>query len=237
MSLKLEKVNLNLNNKQILTSLDIEFELRKIHFIIGPSGGGKSSMLRLLNALNDPTSGKIYLDDIDYCKVHPRSLRKKVGMIFQKPALFEGTVYDNLIWGLKIQNMNINDNEIKSTLENLDIPINYLEKDIENLSIGEQQRICIVRSLLVNPEVLLFDEPVSALDPQRANKVLQLIKKINSDYNKTVFLVSHILDTALNIADMIHFIYQGEILFSGTKEELLKVENSIIKDFMEGNNE
>ena len=237
MSLKLDKINLNLNNKPILKDISLDFELGKIHFILGPSGGGKSSLLRLLNALNDPSSGKISLNETDYCAVHPRELRKKVGMIFQKPTLFEGTVYDNLVWGLKVQNIAIDNSKIKSTLDNLDIPLDYLEKDIEQLSIGEQQRVCIVRSLLVEPEILLFDEPVSALDPQRAKKVLKLIKQVNADYSKTVFLVSHILDTALEIADMIHFIYGGEILFSGQKQEFLNTENMVIRDFMEGKNE
>jgi len=223
MSLKIENLKLSYENVQVLKNISIEYQLEKIHVLLGASGAGKSSFLRLLNALNDPDSGSIRLGNINYSETSPRQIRKKVGMVFQKPALFEGTVYENLIWGLKIQKKVIDEDKIKNILISLDLPLEYLQKDIENLSVGEQQRVCIIRTLLVEPEIILFDEPVSALDPTNANKVLELVKKINKEYHKTIFLVSHIVETAVEIADTISFFQQGEIVFYGTKDEYLQL--------------
>jgi ABC-type multidrug transport system ATPase subunit len=132
---------------------------------------------------------------------------------------------------MKVQKTPIDKSKIENMLSQLDIPVDYLDKPIENLSVGEQQRVCIVRTLLANPDVILFDEPTSALDPQRAKKVLELIKQINTQYQKTVILVSHDVGTAIDIADTITFLHDGEILFYGTKNQFINSDNAIIKDF------
>ncbi|MCL2064430.1 MAG: ATP-binding cassette domain-containing protein [Candidatus Cloacimonetes bacterium] len=221
MSLKIENINLLYDKNMVLKNINIDFPLEKIHVLLGSSGAGKSSFLRLLNALSEPHSGSIKLGNMLYAETHPLEIRKRVGMVFQKPALFEGSVYENLIWGLKIQKKTINESEIRKKLISLDLPLEYLEKDIENLSVGEQQRVCIVRTLLVDPEIILFDEPVSALDPLNAYNVIELIKKINLEYKKTIFLVSHIVESAVEIADTISVFKQGEIVFYGSKEDYL----------------
>lgn len=237
MKLSFKNVNLSINKQNILKNINIEFESGKIVLILGPSGAGKSSLLRLMNALTDPDNGSIFLDNQEFKEIKTIEIRKKIGMIFQKPALFEGTVFDNLIWGLKTQKKVIDKTEIEKILINLEIPLEYLEKNIESLSVGEQQRICIIRSLLVNPDILLFDEPVSALDPQRAKKVLELIKRINTDFNKSIFLVSHILKSSIELAHKICFMHSGEIIFYGDKEDFKKSDNPLIQKFMEEENE
>jgi len=231
MSIKLKNVNLSYEDNQVLKDITIEYLPQKIHVLLGASGGGKSSLLRLLNALMDPNSGEISYDNMIYSQTHPKDIRKKIGMVFQKPALFDGTVYDNLIWSMKVQKTPIDKSKIENMLSQLDIPVDYLDKPIENLSVGEQQRVCIVRTLLANPDVILFDEPTSALDPQRSKKVLELIKQINTQYQKTVILVSHDVGTAIDIADTITFLHDGEILFYGTKNQFINSDNAIIKDF------
>ena len=234
MSIKLKNVNLSYDDQQILKDITTEFLPKKIHVLLGPSGGGKSSLLRLLNALTDPNSGEISYNNLIYSDTHPKEIRKKIGMVFQKPALFDGTVYDNLIWSLKVRKLPIDKEKIENQLLQLDIPLDYLDKNIENLSVGEQQRICIARTLLANPDVILFDEPTSALDPQRAKKVLDLIKQINTHYEKTIVLVSHEVDTAIDVADTITFLHDGQLIFRGTKDEFLNSDNEILTNFRHG---
>jgi len=234
MSIQLKNVNLSYDDQQILKDITTEFLPKKIHVLLGPSGGGKSSLLRLLNALTDPNSGEISYNKLIYSDTHPKEIRKKIGMVFQKPALFDGTVYDNLIWSLKVRKLPIDKEKIESQLLQLDIPLDYLDKNIENLSVGEQQRICIARTLLANPDVILFDEPTSALDPQRAKKVLELIKQINTQYQKTIVLVSHDVDTAIDVADTITFLHDGQLIFRGTKDEFLNSDNEILTNFRHG---
>jgi len=231
MSIKLKNVNLSYEDNQVLKDITIEYLPQKIHVLLGASGSGKSSLLRLLNALMDPNSGEISYNNMIYSQTHPKEIRKKIGMVFQKPALFDGTVYDNLIWSMKVQKTPIDKSKIENMLSQLDIPVDYLDKPIENLSVGEQQRVCIVRTLLANPDVILFDEPTSALDPQRSKKVLELIQQINTQYQKTIILVSHDINTAIDIADTITFLHDGQILFYGTKNQFINSDNAIIKDF------
>jgi putative ABC transport system ATP-binding protein len=233
-SIQLKSVNLSYDDQQILKDITVEFLPKKIHVLLGPSGGGKSSLLRLLNALTDPNSGEILYNNLVYSDTHPKEIRKKIGMVFQKPALFDGTVYDNLIWSLKVRKLPIDKEKIENQLLQLDIPLDYLDKNIENLSVGEQQRICIARTLLANPDVILFDEPTSALDPQRAKKVLELIKQINTQYQKTIILVSHDVDTAIDVADTITFLHDGQLIFRGTKDEFLNSDNEILTNFRHG---
>jgi len=234
MSIKLKNITLAYEDNLVLKDITTEFLPKKIHVLLGPSGGGKSSLLRLLNALADPNSGEISYNNLIYSDTHPKEIRKKIGMVFQKPALFDGTVYENLIWSLKVRKLPIDKEKIESQLLQLDIPLDYLDKNIENLSVGEQQRICIARTLLANPDVILFDEPTSALDPQRAKKVLELIKQINTQYQKTIVLVSHDVDTAIDVADTITFLHDGQLIFRGTKDEFLNSDNEILTNFRHG---
>jgi len=234
MSIKLKNITLAYEDNLVLKDITTEFLPKKIHVLLGPSGGGKSSLLRLLNALTDPNSGEISYNNLVYSDTHPKEIRKKIGMVFQKPALFDGTVYDNLIWSLKVRKLPIDKEKIENQLLQLDIPLDYLDKNIENLSVGEQQRICIARTLLANPDVILFDEPTSALDPQRAKKVLELIKQINTHYEKTIVLVSHDVDTAIDVADTITFLHDGQLIFRGTKDEFLNSDNEILTNFRHG---
>lgn len=237
MRLRCEKLSVNYGKNVVLNELNVSFPVKSINTVIGPSGSGKSTLLRLLAALEDPQKGTIYYDDKPHDKLHPLEIRGKVGMIFQKPTLFEGTVFDNLAFGLKLQKQEVNKEKITGVLQQVDIPVEYLDKTGDELSIGEQQRICIVRALLLDPMVILLDEPVSALDPQRANRVLKLIKTLKTEFNKTLIMVSHNMQDALSVSDRIFFIRQGRILFEGTPEDIKESRNDIIRKFMAGDYE
>ncbi len=234
MEIRCEKVSVNYQETSILQDLVISFPVKSVNTIIGPSGSGKSTLLRILAALEDPQDGTIYYDGMPHHELHPIEIRSKVGMIFQKPTLFEGTVYDNLVYGLKLMKKEYQPEEITRILQQVDIPVKYLKKTSHELSIGEQQRICIIRSLLLDPEVILLDEPVSALDPQRANQVLKLVRSLKTNFDKTVIMVSHNMNDALSISDRIFFLWEGKILFQGTPEEFKEHDNKVIKNFMAG---
>ena len=234
MEIRCEKVTVAYEREPVFSDLDVSFRVKEVNAIIGPSGSGKSTLLRLLSSLEDPRSGTVYYDGKPHYELHPTEIRARVGMIFQKPTLFEGTVYDNLIFGLKLQKKDIQPDEITKVLKQVDIPVNYLERKGNELSIGEQQRICIVRALLLEPDVFLLDEPVSALDPQRANQVLKLIRRLNTDFGKTVIMVSHNMNDVLSISDRIFFLWQGKILYQGVPEGFRNSDNEIIKKFIAG---
>lgn len=234
MDIEIKNVNFLYSDNLVIDDLSVLFKTKKIHLIIGPSGGGKSTLLRLMNALLEPESGDIFLDGHCYKKIHPLLVRKRVGMIFQKPVLFEGTVYDNLVYGLKLHKMDIDEARIKKIVDDFDIPSEYLKKKGEELSIGEQQRISIIRTLLIEPDIILFDEPVSGLDPQRVGKVMEHISKLKKDYKKTIIMVSHVIEYALNIADRLYFMDKGKIIFSGSPDEINHTANSSIKNFIRG---
>jgi ABC-type multidrug transport system ATPase subunit len=234
MKIRCEKLEAAYGKNTVLSDFDVSFPADSVNTVIGPSGSGKSTLLRLIAALENPRDGSIYYDDRPHTELHPREIRDKVGMIFQKPTLFEGTVYDNLNFGLKIRKKMLEPEEITKVLKNVDIPLEYLDKTGDELSIGEQQRICIIRSLLLDPEAILLDEPVSALDPQRANRVLKLIRSLKTDYKKTVIMVSHNMNDALKISDRIFFIWQGNILLEGSPETIKESDNEVLRKFMAG---
>ncbi len=234
MKIRCEKLEAAYGENTVLSDFDVSFPTNSINTVIGPSGSGKSTLLRLIAALEDPRAGKIYYDDRSHTELHPREIRDKVGMIFQKPTLFEGTVYDNLTFGLKLRKQKLDREEITEVLKSVDIPVEYLEKTGNELSLGEQQRICIIRSLLLDPQVILLDEPVSALDPQRANRVLKLTRSLKTDFEKTVIMVSHNMNDAMQISDRIFFIWQGNILLEGSPATIKENNNEIIRKFMAG---
>ena len=210
-------------NRTVISDLNVSFPDNSINLLIGPSGGGKSTLIRSIASLNDPQSGTIFYGDKAHNQLHPRATRLLVGTIFQNPVLFEGNIYDNLIYGLKQQKQTIDDQKILEILSQLDIPADYLERKGDELSVGEQQRICIIRALLTNPDVFIMDEPTSALDPQRANKVLKLIKSLKTNFHKNVIMVTHDLHETLKIADYVYYLSAGKMQFVGTSAEFEEI--------------
>lgn len=239
MNIRCDSLTVGYEGNIILDKIATDFPAEHVNVIIGPSGSGKSTLLRAIASLEDPLDGKIFYEDKPHNELCPRIIRERVGMIFQRPAIFEGTVYDNLIFGLIQQKREINRNVIEKTVKEFGIPIEYLEKKGSELSVGEQQRICIIRALLLSPELILLDEPTSALDPQTSRRVHNTIRLLKTEFKKNVIMVSHNIKESLDIADRIYYLVKGKIMFSGTKEEMEEYKstgsrNNEISRFMEG---
>ncbi|CAN0907771.1 ABC transporter I family member 17, partial [Linum grandiflorum] len=154
--------------------------------IIGPSGSGKSTLLRSLNRLWEPPSSTVFLDGRDITDIDVLSLRRKVGMLFQLPALFQGTVADNVRYGKKIS-----DKEVYNLLAMADLDSSFYGKSGSELSVGQQQRVALARMLANDPEVLLLDEPTSVLDPISTQNVEDVLIKLKEERGMTVVMVSH----------------------------------------------
>jgi len=215
--LRTENVNFYYGRRRAIGDLDIAIESRAITAIIGPSGCGKSTMLRLFNRMNDlipgaRQTGNIYLDgepvtgkDVDVV-----TLRKKVGMVFQKPNVFPMTVYDNIVVGPKshgIKKKKRLDEIVWRCLTQVamwDELKDELDRQGQDLSAGQQQRLCIARSLSVEPQVILMDESCSALDPESTMKIEELMQNLACDY--TIVIVSHNMEQALRVSDYSAFL-------------------------------
>ncbi len=188
--------------------------------IVGASGSGKSSLLRLLNRLDEPTRGTVYLDGQDYRQLPPQELRRKVGMVTQRPYLFPGDVASNLRFGPAQRGETVSDDEIQRLLEQVGLT-GFATQDVSVLSGGEQQRVSLARTLANQPEVLLLDEPTSALDEQSKRGIEDLIESLVRDHGLTCVLVTHDRDQARRICPRVIVLEAGRLVQSGTAVEVL----------------
>ncbi len=182
------KVNNTKVKTQILSSLDLKVQKGELVTIMGASGSGKTTLLRLINRLSEIDSGNILLNGEDISDHDPMELRRKIGMVFQVPVVFKGSVRDNLIFGMKLWETNI---DIESLARDVVIPNDLLDADAEQLSVGEKQRVCIARALANQPEMLLLDEPTSSLDAVSAEKIEMLLLRLRGERNLTMLWVTH----------------------------------------------
>ncbi len=229
--IKVEDLNLFYGEKQALHGVNMEMPKKKVTAFIGPSGCGKSTLLRCINRMNDLVDsarieGKILLDgDNIYDKsVNVAALRRRVGMVFQKPNPFPKSIFENVAYGLRIQG--INDKRIlEETVENSlrgaalwDEMKDRLNDNALGMSGGQQQRLVIARAIAIAPEVLLLDEPASALDPISTLKIEELINELKEKY--TIVIVTHNMQQAARVSDYTAFMYMGELIEMGTTSEL-----------------
>lgn len=243
MGIKLSNIHVSksdgTNNLEIIKNLNIEVQKEDIFAIAGPSGSGKSTVLRLLNRLDDATSGEIYLDDTEIKSWDIRKLREKVGFVFQESALFEGSVLDNVIYGLRIRGIKKEEEQTiaSALLEKVGLDPEYLDRDIEKLSGGQKQRVNIARTLALDPEIILLDEPTSALDPQGTKQIEDLMMELNEKHNKTIIFVTHNIDQIQRIAKRVLLLGNKKIAFFGTKGELFESTDLDITTFLKGGRE
>lgn len=208
----------------ILTDISFSARQGEITAIVGPSGGGKSSLIRLINRLDDPTTGKIRLDQEDLMRLDPLKLRQRVAMVLQKPFMFEGTVLDNLQRPFIFRNEPLpagEDQEVRRVMELVRLSSNLLGRDAQTLSLGEQQRVNLGRALITGPQVLLLDEPTSALDRPTGDRLAVTFHDICSLQRLSVILVTHDLRLANNIADYLIYLEGGRICETGRPNDLL----------------
>ncbi len=207
-----------------LKNIDLDIEQNEKIVIIGPSGSGKSTLLRCLNTLETPSSGKILYHDMKLTEQTYKDIHGKIGMVFQNFQLFDNlTVIENLTLAPVLNKIMSKEEAYKQAKEYLkQIHLEDKEKTYpKNLSGGQKQRVAIVRTLMMNPEVILFDEPTSALDPEMIEEVLALIMEV-SKKNITMIVVTHELKFAYDFATRVIFMDKGKIVEDGEKEQTFK---------------
>jgi len=230
---KIRAVDLNLHygTKHALRHIDMEIEANRVTALIGPSGCGKSTFLRCLNRMNDlidsaKITGKVLVDGLDvYAKdIDPVLLRRKVGMIFQKSNPFPKSIFENIAYGPRIHGIKDRktlDEIVEKSLRGAalwDEVKDDLAKSGLALSGGQQQRLCIARAIAVDPEVLLMDEPASALDPIATAKIEELIWQLKESY--TIVIVTHSMHQASRVSDTTAFFYMGEMVEMGPTQKI-----------------
>ena len=228
-----ENLNLFYGSFHALKDVRLEIRPRKITAIIGPSGCGKSTLLRVFNRMNDlvegvSVTGKVVLKgrNIYAPGTDLLALRKKVGMVFQKPNPFPISVFENIVFGLKIHYLASRDKEAlmetaKKSLESVllwDRLKDKMDRLATNLSLEEQQRLCMARLLVVKPEVLLMDEPCSALDPMSTARIEELMQELKKDY--TIIIVTHNMQQAARVSDDAGYMHLGELAEFGATDNI-----------------
>jgi putative ABC transport system ATP-binding protein len=206
--------------KLLVDDINIQLEAGEVLAVVGPSGAGKSSFLRLLNRLDEPTSGTVFLDGKDYKAIPPRELRRRVGMVMQMAYLFSGTVAANIAFGPRQRSETLNAEQIAALLERVGLP-GYQHRDVSNLSGGEAQRVSVARTLANAPEAILLDEPTSALDEASARGVEDLVLSIVRERHMACVIVTHNMDQAGRIADRTMIMQAGKLTTIGLTSEVL----------------
>ncbi|WP_150496686.1 phosphate ABC transporter ATP-binding protein PstB [Roseibium aquae] len=227
-----KKVQVFYGDTHAIKDVDINIQPRSVTAFIGPSGCGKSTFLRCLNRMNDTidicrVEGEITIDgeDIYDPKVDPVQLRAKVGMVFQKPNPFPKSIYDNIAYGPRIHGLAKNkaelDEIVSSSLQKAGLwneAKDRLDEPGTGLSGGQQQRLCIARAIAVNPEVILMDEPCSALDPIATAKVEELIDELRTNY--TIVIVTHSMQQAARVSQRTAFFHLGILVEEGLTQDI-----------------
>ena len=232
-NIKLEVKNLNLyyDQKRALNNVSLSIPEKKVTAFIGPSGCGKSTLLRCFNRMNDlvdscRVEGQILMDgnNIYDKKVDVAELRRQVGMVFQKPNPFPKSIYENVAYGLRLQGVNskrILDTVVENSLRGAalwDEVKDRLHDNAFGLSGGQQQRLVIARAVAIEPEVILLDEPASALDPISTLKIEELIYELKDKY--TIVIVTHNMQQAARVSDYTAFMYMGDLVEYGNTDTL-----------------
>jgi putative ABC transport system ATP-binding protein len=215
----------SVGTKIIVNDVSFDVHAGELLAIVGPSGAGKSSLLRLLNRLDEPTSGTVLLDRQDYRELPTRELRRRVGMVMQRPFVFSGTVAENLRFGPRQQGKDLPDSEVQRLLTAVGLS-GFEGEKVTHLSGGEAQRVCFARALANQPTVILLDEPTSALDEAAKFEVEAVIRKI-AEQAVTSVLVTHDLAQARRLATRVARLEAGKLIRIGSVSEVLNAETSV----------
>ena len=239
-------LNIFYGPKQAIFDVSMSFPRKKVTALIGPSGCGKSTLLRAINRMNDlidnvRTEGSLKLDgeEINQPMVDVIELRRRVGMVFQKSNPFPKSIYENVIYGLRIagqRSKSILDETCEKSLRGAGLweeVKDRLRESALGLSGGQMQRLCIARAIAVNPEIILMDEPCSALDPKSTIRIEDLIGELRRNY--TIITVTHNMQQAARISDCTAFLYEGSLIeFGPTNQLFTKPEKKQTEDYITG---
>ena len=233
--IEIETKNLNLwyGEKQVLKNIDLKIPEEKVTAVIGPSGCGKSTLIRCFNRMNDiidccRIEGKVFIDEKDIYdkRTDVVDLRKNVGMVFQKPNPFPKNIYENIAYAPRIHGLK-NKKKLDKVVEKClkqsflwDEVKDRLSESARSLSGGQQQRLCIARALAVEPEIILMDEPCSALDPIATAKIEELIRYLSEEY--TMVIVTHNMQQAARVSDYTAYLYIGELIEFGSTKQIFE---------------
>ncbi len=246
---KIETLNLNLyyDDFQAVKDVNIKVPDRNITAIIGPSGCGKSTLLRCFNRMNDlienvRIEGKVIIENKDILEPDTDliGLRRKVGMVFQRPNVFDLSIYQNLKFGLCIHRMLDGKDEVMEAIENGLEHVGLwselkdrLKKNARLLSLEQQQRLCIARVLILKPDIILLDEPCSALDPISTLKIEELLRELRNEY--TLVIVTHNMQQAARVSDYTGFMYLGELVeFGDTNKVFTNPKENLTENYIGG---
>jgi len=218
--LRAEHLGRTVHDKILIQGANFELKRGEVLAIVGPSGSGKSSLLRLLNRLDEPTSGTVFVEGTDFRNLEPRELRRKLGMVTQRPYLFPGTVAENLQFGPAQRGETLAGEAIEELLSQVGLK-DYGGRNVANLSGGEAQRVSVARTLANSPLVLLLDEPTSALDEAAKLEVESSIQQVVHDHGLTCVMVTHDLAQASRLAEKALLLEAGRIVRAGLIGEVL----------------
>ena len=231
--ISIKKISKKYNNKYVFRNISFDINDNEKLLIIGPSGCGKTTLIRCLNGLNKIDSGNIFLNGVKISNIDDVVLKSKVGMVFQNYNLFPHlSVRENVSLApklLKMGNEKEIDDLVKRLLSEVNI-INKIDSYPSKLSGGEKQRVAIARTLATKPEVILLEEPTSALDPATINDFISLLNELSK--TTTIVVVSHEMDLIKSFADKVLFLKDGSILEYGTPDDILNSKNPIVREFL-----
>ena len=232
---ELENIHKNYENLQVLKDINLKIKKGTSTALIGPTGSGKTVLLRLIDLLEKPSSGTFYFEGMDANESNSVRLgiRRQIGMVFQKPLAFKASVYENVAYGLKIRGEKENiDEKIKESLEVIGLE-GYNNRNALKLSGGETQRLALARAMITDPKLLLLDEPTANLDPLSTNKMEELITKINKEFETTIIMTTHDLSQGQKLSDRMVILNNGSISQTGTPDEIFtKPKDKFVADFI-----
>jgi len=232
----LSSVSLEFGDRIILKDISLSINKGEIAIILGPSGAGKSSILKIILGLWQPDSGKVCVDGTNITGLSEKEIlpiRRKMGIVFQANALFDSlSVEDNVAYFLK-EHSTLKQKEIEDKVSEILSFVNLKGTEkicIDQLSGGMKKRVAIARAISFDPEIILYDEPTTGLDPINSKSILDLIKRV-SGRGATSIVVTHILNDAISIGDTLSVINEGQLVQTGTVHDMLNSENQFVKDF------
>lgn len=219
-NLRADELSYEIDGERILDRVSLDVASGETVAVVGPSGAGKSSLLRLCNRLDEPTGGTVYLGGTDYRTIDPQTLRKRVGMVPQNPALRAGTVRENVTIGPRLRGETVSEERLAGLLDAVGLA-GYADRDAGDLSGGEAQRVAIARTVVNDPEVILLDEPTASLDSAAEAEVERLLADLLASGDRTVVLVTHDDRQAERLADRVARMRDGRIVDVGTPREVI----------------